>query len=201
MLNPERNRLFYEGFILEPLAPNLFPLDFDCCDTDLNEFFQLDVLAHEKELYTKTYALQYYDQESQEKFLPVAAMISYCNDVVRLKDFKNHQDELPEEKRYPSIPAVKIARLGVQKDFQRSGIGSLLLNLTKVLFVTNNRTGCRLVTVDAYNIPKVLSFYQRENFNFIHDKDAGKPTRIMFYDLTRTPRDEITAVASAIKLV
>jgi GNAT superfamily N-acetyltransferase len=201
MLDPERNKLFYEGFILEPLPNDLFPLVFDCCDSDLNEFFQRDVLAHEEALYTRTYALQSYDPNSREKFLPVVAMISYCNDAVRLKDFKDHADELPEEKRYPSIPAVKIARLGVQKDFQRNGFGRLLLNLTKVLFVTNNRTGCRLVTVDAYNVAKVLDFYQREGFAFIHNKDANKQTRIMYYDLTRTPKEEIEAVASSIRLV
>jgi GNAT superfamily N-acetyltransferase len=201
MPDPERNRLFYEGFILEPLTTDLFPLDFDCSDPDLNEFFQQDVLAHEAELYTRTYVLRYLDIETGEKLLPVAALISYCNDAVRLKDFRNHLDELPEEKRYPSIPAVKIARLGVQKMFQGDGIGSLLLNLTKVLFVTNNRTGCRLVTVDAYNHPKVLNFYRRENFDFIRDKDATRPTRIMFYDLTRTPEDEIKAVSSSIKII
>jgi GNAT superfamily N-acetyltransferase len=201
MLAQERNKLYYEGFILEPLSNDLFPLDFDCSDPDLNEFFQKDVLAHEAELYTKTYALRSYDIDTGEKFLPVAALVSYCNDAVRLKDFKNHVDELPEEKRYPSIPAVKIARLGVQKILRGHGIGSLLLNLTKVLFITNNRTGCRLITVDAYNHPKVLDFYRRENFDFIRDKDATKPTRIMFYDLTRTPQEEIEALASSIRVV
>jgi GNAT superfamily N-acetyltransferase len=201
MFAPERNRLYFEGFILEPLGNDLFPLDFDCGDSDLNEFFHRDVLAHEAELYTKTYALQPYDIDTGSKFLPVAALISYCNDAVRLKDFKNHVDELPEEKRYPSIPAVKIARLGVQQILRGHGIGSLLLNLTKVLFVTNNRTGCRFVTVDAYNHPKVLEFYLRENFDFIWPKDATRTTRIMFYDLTRTRQEDIQAFASSMQMV
>lgn len=201
MLDQKRNRLYYEGFILEPLDTGLFPLDFDCSDPDLNEFFQKDVLAHEEALYTKTYTLRSYDPDTGEKLLPVAAMISYCNDAVRLKDFKDHVHELPEEKRYPSIPAVKIARLGVRKTLQGHGIGSLLLNLTKALFVTNNRTGCRLITVDAYNQPKVIEFYLREAFDFIRDKDAARPTRIMFYDLTRTPKDEVEALASSISII
>ncbi|MEW6531078.1 MAG: hypothetical protein AB1473_09600 [Thermodesulfobacteriota bacterium] len=201
MLDPERNKLLYEGFVLEPLSADLFPLDFDCSDEDLNDFFRNDVLAHEKDLYTKSYTLRYYDPETTERLLPVAALISYCNDAVRLKDFKEHANELPEEKRYPSIPAVKIARLGVQKTFQQKGVGSLLLNLTKVLFVTNNRTGCRLITVDAYNAPKVLDFYQRANFDFIGEKDREKPTRIMFYDLTRTPEEDVRAVVSSFEMI
>jgi GNAT superfamily N-acetyltransferase len=201
MLDQKRNRLYYSGFVLEPLTTESLPVEFDCSDTDLNEFFQRDVLLHEAQLYTKTYSLQYYDIESHEKLYPVAAMISYCNDAVRLKDFKDHADELPEEKRYPSIPAVKIARLGVQRDFQGSGLGSLLLNLTKALFVTNNRTGCRLITVDAYNDQRLLDFYRGANFDFIHDKDSKRKTRIMFYDLTRTPEDEIRAVSSSMKIL
>jgi GNAT superfamily N-acetyltransferase len=130
MLNPERNKIICEGFVLEPLNTDLFPLDCDCSDQDLNEFFQTDVLAHEQELYTKSYTLRYYNAETGERLLPVAALISYCNDAVRLKDFKDHAEELPEKKRYPSIPAVKIARLGVQQRYQGDGIGTLLLNLT-----------------------------------------------------------------------
>jgi GNAT superfamily N-acetyltransferase len=201
MLDPERNKLVYEGFILDPLSPQLFPLDFDCSDHDLNDFFQNDVLAHERELYTKSYALRYYNAEAGAAPFPVVALISYCNDAVRLRDFKEHVEELPEKKRYASIPAVKIARLGVQKAFQAEGIGSLLLNLTKVFFVTNNRTGCRLITVDAYNKPQVLNFYQRRGFDFIRDKDRARETRIMFYDLTRTPEEDVRAVQQAIRMV
>ncbi|MGC8660520.1 MAG: hypothetical protein ACP5U1_15750 [Desulfomonilaceae bacterium] len=82
---------------------------------------------------------------------------------------------------------MKIARLAIQQDFQHLGIGSLLLNLTKLFFVTNNRTGCRLLTLDAYNDERVLAFYVKSGFNFIHAKDKNKRNRIMFYDLTRTP--------------
>jgi GNAT superfamily N-acetyltransferase len=201
MLDPQRNKLYYGGFLLESLTNDLFPLDFDCSDPDLNEFFLKDAFVHDAELYTKTYALRSCNIDTGEKSLTVAALISYCNDAVLLKDFKKHADELPEEKQYPSIPAVKIARLGVQKNLQRNGVGSLLLNLTKVLFVTNNRTGCRLITVDAYNHPQVIGFYSQGGFDFIRDKDAAKRTRIMFYDLTRTPQDEIQAFASGIQIV
>lgn len=200
MLDPERNRLVWDGYILEPIAADLFPLDFDCGDADLNEFFQKDVLAHEEDLYTRTYALRCYIEETEEAIPPVIALISYCNDAVRLKEFKAHVEELPLEKRYWSIPAVKIARLGVQKDYQH-GFGTRLLNLTKVLFLTNNRTGCRLITVDAYNKPEVLDFYGRSGFDFIWEKDRDRPTRTMYFDLTRTPESEVSRLSPSIRSI
>ncbi|MCX5873135.1 MAG: hypothetical protein NTY51_07870 [Deltaproteobacteria bacterium] len=161
-------------------------MKFDCGDSDLNDFFQNDVLNHERQLFTKTYCLYEYNAEMAEKS-PLVGLISYSNDSVRIKDFKDHEDEIPEEKRYPNIPAVKIARLAIQQDCQHLGIGSLLLNLTKLFFTTNNRTGCRLLTLDACNDERVLAFYKRSSFNFIHEKDKNKRNRIMFYDLSRTP--------------
>jgi len=186
MLTQQRNRILYEGFALEPLTEQQFPLTFDCGDSDLNDFFRNDVRDHERQLFTKTYCLYGYDAEMAGKSR-IVGLISYSNDSVRIKDFRDHEEEIPEKKRYPNIPAVKIARLAVQQDFQHLGIGSLLLNLTKVFFVTNNRTGCRLLTLDAYNDSRVLSFYMRSGFQFIHDKDRHKRNRIMFYDLNRTP--------------
>jgi len=55
----------------------------------------------------------------------------------------------------------------------------------KALFTTDNRTGCRFLTIDAYNRKEVLRFYKKNEFDFLHDEDKEEPTRIMFYDLKR----------------
>ena len=180
-----RNSIYYEGFVLEPITKDMYPLSFDCDDSDINEFFQKDVLDHEKELFTRTYGLYEFNEEL-EKNSPLVGLISFSNDSVRLKDFRDHAEDVPKEKRYASIPAVKIARLGVQKDYQRNGLGRRLLNMTKHFFLKDNRTGCRLLTLDAYNKDAVISFYGDSDFKFIHEKDKNKSTRIMFYDLTKT---------------
>lgn len=56
-----------------------------------------------------------------------------------------------EKLRYDYFPAVKIGRLGVKKEYQSSGFGTSILNMTKEMFITNNRTGCRFITVEAYS--------------------------------------------------
>jgi hypothetical protein len=57
--------------------------------------------------------------------------------------------------------------------------------MIKKLFLTDNRTGCRLVTVDAYNDPEVLDFYLKNEFQFFSDKDKSKRQRSLFFDLKR----------------
>jgi ribosomal protein S18 acetylase RimI-like enzyme len=84
-----------------------------------------------------------------------------------------------------AFPAVKIGRLGVSFQYQRQGIGTHLLNLTCKMFLKDNRTGCRFVTVDAYNSESVLDFYKRYGFDFLTQQDEERKTRAMFIDLAR----------------
>ncbi|MCB1168677.1 MAG: hypothetical protein KDK33_21150, partial [Leptospiraceae bacterium] len=63
------------------------------------------------------------------------------------------------------------------------GLGRQILDLLKADFVTNNKTGCRFITVDAYNNPKTLGFYGRNGFEYLDETDSNKKTRLMFFDL------------------
>ena len=51
-----------------------------------------------------------------------------------------------------------------------------------MLFIDNNRTGCKFITVDAY--AQSLDFYVKNGFNFLTDQDIGKDTRLMYFDLS-----------------
>jgi len=181
MLNEKRNRLHFDGWVLEPFIDYSLSEEFDCGDDDLNEFFRKDLEPHEKELLTKTCMLI---PEGATGTKPIA-LISFCNDSIRLKDIEE-SIELPDAKKYPYLPAVKIARIGVRAEFCGKGIGSHLLNMTKILFLKENRTGCRILTVDAYNKEIVLKFYKKNHFDFVTSRDSRNKTRTMFYDLMRT---------------
>jgi GNAT superfamily N-acetyltransferase len=134
-------------------------------------------LKYKKELLTETYCFEF-------KGL-LAALISFRNDSLELT-LRKRRKLLPNPKEvYSTLPAVKIARMGVIKDFQGNGIGSRLLNLCKKLFLTENRTGCRLLTVDAYNKNAVIKFYQKNGFQILHDKDKLDDSRTMWSDLKR----------------
>lgn len=154
---------------------------FDCGASDLTEFFRQDSVQYKSELLAETYALYL----RKYKRIGPLAFVALSNDVIKLSRPQKRR-LIHHKKRYlKEYPAVKIARLGVDKKFQRKGIGTHLLNLLKVFFTTDNRTGCRFMTVDAYNEGGVFAFYKTNEFDFLHDKDTDDPTRIMFYDLKR----------------
>ena len=58
-----------------------------------------------------------------------------------------------------------------------------LLSFIKGWFVSDNKTGCRFIVVDALNQPDVLTFYKRNGLRFLNDEDIKDPTRLMYFDL------------------
>ena len=95
--------------------------------------------------------------------------------------YKRFHKTMPEGKKFRSYPAVKIGRFGVNSSYQNQGLGTIVLDYIKALFITNNRTGCMFITVDAYT--QSLRFYEKNDFPFLCKKDLESNTRLMYYDL------------------
>ena len=182
MFGEERNKKESDLFTLHILSKkNDFYCDelgcFNCGRDDLNEFFQKDAFDYKQQLLAETYYFQPKEATVEEIFFPVA-LISFLNDSIVIKReerkegkraFWNYlRKNVPHAKRgYESYPAVKIGRLGVLKEYQRQHFGTSLLNMTKDLFLTENRTGCRFITVDAYSDKGTINFYKSNGFQFL----------------------------------
>jgi len=193
MLSKRRNKLDIGKWQLSKLEINDYNQteSFDCKKDDLNDFFRTDAINHKKELLAETYSLSFSDN------IMNIALISFCNDAI-IFPVEERKKFLPEKKaHYKSLPAVKIARLGVACQYQGNEIGTFLLSVSKYLFLTDNRTGCRFITVDAYNTPGTINFYQKNGFDFLHNKDARKHTRIMYYDLKRIDSNQLKSLQVA----
>lgn len=189
MLSKERNRLVIGNLELSQIDASFdqeILESFDCGDDDLNEYFQLESLLNKAELISQPYFLHV---ATMEREFPVA-IIDLCNDSIRKKSSKQSPGyldkiEIHPDKQFAFLPAVKITRFGVATPYQRLNVGTNVLNMVKTLFVTENRTGCRFLTVDAYNNPKTLSFYYKNDFKPFYDLDENKETRSLFFDLKR----------------
>jgi len=156
--------------------------DFDCGDTDLNEFFFNDSREGSRQLISVTYAVEINNQ--------LVAFFCVSNDAIRSDDtsksrLRKIRNRIPCEKRYSSMPAVKIGRLATDLKFQGKGIGTHILDLIKMWFTVGNKTGCRFIIVDAVNNSSTLKFYQKNGFEFLDEHSASKTdhTRLMFFDL------------------
>ena len=181
-----RNKIILDGWILEKLENQEDILSFDCDDSDLNEYFRVDSVQYRKELLTQSYCF-YREGQSQRD---AVALVDFCNDSLARNFITGKSKRAINHKKrgYKSFPALKITRLGVDKDMQHAGIGRALLTVIKHFFVSDNRTGCRFLTVDAYR--GVKAFYEANGFieAFIpeEDIDINSPTIPMYYDLKRS---------------
>ena len=103
--------------------------------------------------------------------------------------------KIPHKKQYFSYPAVKIGRLAVHTEFQKQGFGTQLIDFAKRFFVNKNRTGCRFITVDAYQ--ESLLFYEKNGFEYLTYDDAKERTRLMYFDLiTFQPKVDVIALGA-----
>lgn len=153
---------------------------FDCGDRDLNEFFFKDSRLACKELVSVTYAWI-----EAGKTL---AFFSVSNDAVKKElmgktIFNRICRRISNSKRYATLPAVKIGRLGTSVEHQSNGVGTDILNFIKYWFTEGNKTGCRFIIVDAYNNERTIKFYLKNGFSFLLKSDDSEKTRLMFFDL------------------
>ena len=155
---------------------------FDCGNQDLNSFLLSDSKAYAKRLLSVTYIL-----ETDED---IVAYFSVSNDKISVPDsdkatWRKIKSLFPHSKHRSDYPAVKIGRLAVNGKYRNNGIGSDILDFVKDLFITDNRTGCSFVTVDA--LREAIPFYQKNGFKYL-DKSAietESDTCLMYYDLTQ----------------
>ncbi|HEV8515978.1 MAG TPA: GNAT family N-acetyltransferase [Cyclobacteriaceae bacterium] len=168
------------------LTDNYNILPFDCGDSegevDLNNFLLNNAKDYLKSLLAVTYLIE----------IDSITAAYYCvsNDRISIEDVESKNQWLKrfksirhDSKRFSSYPAVKVGRLAVHKNFQGNKFGTALLDFIKGWFITNNKTGCMYITVDAYK--ESLSFYERNDFLYLSNKDVGANTRLMYYDLTQ----------------
>lgn len=156
---------------------------FDCGDEDLNDFILNDAPLYRKALLAITYVLE--RKVSNE----VVAYFSVANDRISIKDFPSNTDfnrfrkhKFVNEKRLKSYPAIKLCRLGIDKSVQGLQIGTFLIDFVSTLFITDNKSGCRFLTVDAY--ANAIPFYLKNDFSFLSSEDEGQQTRLMYLDLS-----------------
>jgi ribosomal protein S18 acetylase RimI-like enzyme len=169
------------------------PFDYEEEDVDLKEFLFDDAKNYLRQLLSVTYII--------EDNTTTIAYLSVSNDKVSLtevasKSFwkKQVSKSLHFEKRgLSSFPAVKIGRLAVSKNYQRQGIGKMIIDWVKESFTNQNKTGCLFIIVDAINRKPTIDFYKACGFDFLNPKDITDKTRLMYYCLLEKVEEDIPA--------
>jgi predicted GNAT family N-acyltransferase len=152
---------------------------FDCGDADLNDFLFNSAKQYQSQLMAVTYIL--------ENDMETIAFFSLLNDKISVEalekpNWRRLRKLIPHKKHLSSYPAVKLGRLAVNINYKGHHYGTDILNYLKQLFVTNNRTGCKYITVDAYKAS--LPFYEKNQFQYFGLSDLMLDTRQMYFPLS-----------------
>jgi len=160
--------------------------DFDCGDDDLNGFISTDALRYRDEMFAQTWV---WVQDGR-----IAAYAAMVNDRISTDQLDGHKRDAIQVSRLAlgkdllrggHIPAVKLARLAVRKEYRGVGIGrDMVIELCLLFASSRNRTGCRLMTVDAYD--SAAAFYRRLEFIEQNTKRSPQSSTVpMVIDLRR----------------
>ncbi len=167
---------------LSPLDDSFDLSEFDCGRKDITEFLKDDALNYQKEKLANTYIFH-----PKDKKTPVA-FFSILNDALNVKNIPNNEKNkfnrrLPNNKRINHYPAIKVGRLGVILDIQKSGFAYDLMDFIKGFSIMNLNSACRLLILDAINEPKQINYYNKNDFAFLMESDKESKTRLMYFDL------------------
>jgi ribosomal protein S18 acetylase RimI-like enzyme len=130
---------------------------FSCGRSQLDEFLFEDARDYDAHGLTSTVIV------FAEGYSAPAAYFSLTADSVHLSSGERADLGLPFDVPISFYPAVKITKLAVMSELQRSGIGDALIDLICGI-VSTAPFAVRLLTVDAVNQDAVLNFYQRTGF-------------------------------------
>ena len=82
-----------------------------------------------------------------------------------------------------NYPAMKIGRFAIDLTQRKKGLGSSLLDIVKYSLRNDPQSGCRFITVDAYN--DAIAFYQKNGFVMLNEFQKERRTQPMFFDLAQ----------------
>lgn len=147
---------------VKEISPKSVLKKFDCEVEALNEFLSRYALKNDELGIGKTFVALNENNQIAGYFTLATAQVAYQEIP---DDFK---EKLP---KYP-IPALRIARLAVNKDLKGKGIGKWLLAqaFIKAIHVADV-TGLYFIIVDAKETSK--SFYEHYGFHKFFDEDLS----------------------------
>lgn len=176
---------FFSSYVVRRLEKGEKVKTFNCGDDDLNDFIINEANLYRDALLAVSYVFEHEDDTCHEN---IAAYFSLANDRVSLGDFESRTEfnrfrkhRFVNEKRIKSYPAAKICRLAVSCELKGERIGQFLINFIKSYFISENKTGCRFLTEDAYSA--AIDFYKKQKFMELTTEDESAPTRLLFFDL------------------
>ncbi len=165
-----------ENIPFKRLSPQSTLLPFDCGNADLTDYFLTSAKLDMQKLLSVTYYLESEGRTvlfftlSNDKIAEIEQKKS-GETLFSKSFFKKIKDKFGRPKHRSDYPAVKIGRFGVNRAYRHTDNhwGSRTLDFIKYWMITENKTGCCFITVDAY--ATAVGFYMKNGFRFLGEKE------------------------------
>lgn len=180
----------HDNFYIEPFSEQNDVKNFGMGSNELlplKSFLQKQALDFQNSLIAQTYVVVSESDRNKDVRKVVGYVTLTCSEI----DLK--VEDCPNANKYDYLPAVKIARLAVDKNYrydatrnENYGIGTMLMQFVVLLCldVIVEQVGCRFLITDAKN--DAISFYKRCGFTLLDTEDNNNSEHpIMFVDLKK----------------
>lgn len=145
------------------LTPSHDLSSFHCKNPELGAFLREDALVNQVHKISAT-TLVYWEEH-------LVGYFTLINDCIE-RQFVYRRDQR-HGGTYRHYPALKIARLAVNSDFERRYIGTAMISMIYDVYnVISRYSGCRIITVDAKT--DAIEFYRKFGFHEIRQTKAGR---------------------------
>jgi len=135
---------------------------FSSTNEDLNDFLKNEALKSQENLLSRTFLCFCKGN--------LVGFLTLVTDTIEVKlvDEDDGVDGYP----YQKYPAIKIARLAVDKRYERQGIGKfLLLAAVGKVYQISSDVGCRYITLDSKR--ESMGFYEKSGFKAIKNTSTA----------------------------
>jgi len=163
----------YSDYAIIRLNSQLNLNNFDCGDEDLNNFLIEDAEQNQRDLISVTKIM-----------CIISAIVGYYTLVPdTLERGRINVDDKVTGYSYRKYPTHKLARLAVDKHYQKKGFGGILLGeFFKDVWQLIAAEGGRFITVDAK--AKAVEFYKHYGFASVRSAN-GNDTVPMYLDVSK----------------
>lgn len=177
---PEEERIKPESLRIEKLSKKHEGTikSFETDTKELKDFLVEDAIKNQEMAISTTY-LWFHIPTNK-----LAGYLTILNDAIRVHGTRVGGSFLDKGVSYKTLPALKIGRMCVDRNFLRKGIGTYMIYHTiKRAVEISDKAGCRFIVLDAKSATGAIRFYKKTGFEILKEREKG--TIPMYFDLIK----------------
>lgn len=163
---------------------NRFSMGPDADVRPLKSFIQQNALSYQSANVAVTYVASLPPAEAGARRRVIGYISLTCSEVDLGGSYP--LEDCQHANRYPSMPALKIARLARHADYRGHGIGEALVDFAIALAADHigPTVGCRFLVTDSK--ARSVWFYEKAGFTLLDtEENQARPEPVMFLDLNK----------------